>query len=90
MKISGIRRTLETLVLCAIVAGSFFSEPFFLSAARGEDVSLPQAGKRIALVIGNGSYPLSPVRTAVADAKAIAELLKAGGFDVIYSEDAQH
>ncbi|WGD56339.1 SUMF1/EgtB/PvdO family nonheme iron enzyme [Bradyrhizobium sp. CB1650] len=87
MKLSGIGRI---LVLCATVTATSFSQPFFLSAAQGQNVSAPDAGKRVALVVGNGSYPLSPVRTAVADAKAIAELLKAGGFDVIYAQDAGH
>lgn len=77
------------VVLCALVAGAFIPQLFFLSPARSQDTSAAQAAKRVALVIGNGSYALSPVRTAVADAKAIAELLKAGGFDVVYAQDAR-
>ena len=53
---------------------------------RGGSAGIEQ---EVALVIGNGSYPTSPVGTAVADAKAIAELLKAGGFDVVYAQDAR-
>src|SRR3954452_11770114 len=91
MKLSGMGRALKVLVvLCAFAAGAFIPQLFFFLPARGQNASAAQADKRVALVIGNGSYPQSPVRTAVADAKAIAELLKAGGFDVIYSEDAQH
>ncbi len=91
MKLSGMSRTFKVLVvLCALVAGAFIPQLFFLSAARGQNASVAEAGKRVALVIGNGSYPQSPVRTAVADAKAIAELLKAGGFDVVYAQDARH
>ena len=91
MKLSGMGRALKVLVvLCAFAAGAFIPQLFFLSAARGQNASAAQADKRVALVIGNGSYPQSPVRTAVSDAKAIAELLKAGGFDVVYAQDARH
>ncbi len=45
--------------------------------------SLPAlADKRIALVIGNGSYKESPLRNPVNDAKAMAAILKRLGFDV--------
>jgi hypothetical protein len=42
-----------------------------------------QAGKRIALVIGNDTYQSVPVlKNARADARAVAQALKAAGFEV--------
>src|ERR1700759_3303290 len=75
------------LFFCAILTVTLCSA---FSVARGQSVAGPPASnKRVALVIGNGSYPMSPVGTAVADAKAIAELLKDGGFDVVYAQDTR-
>ena len=75
------------LFFCAILTVTLCSA---FSVARGQSVAGPPASnKRIALVIGNGSYPMSPVGTAVADAKAIAELMKDGGFDVVYAQDTR-
>lgn len=47
------------------------------------------AGKRIALIIGNGAYSQFPLPAATADAKRVAQLLRDGGFDVVYAEDAK-
>ena len=83
-------RTLALRVLfsCAVLAVTL---PSALTVARGQNAGgAPEPTKRVALVIGNGAYPLSPVGTAVADAKAIAELLRDGGFDVVYAQDARH
>jgi len=44
--------------------------------------------RRIALVIGNGNYPSAPLRNPVNDARAVAEALKACGFQVTKLEDA--
>ncbi|HEX7565123.1 MAG TPA: SUMF1/EgtB/PvdO family nonheme iron enzyme [Bradyrhizobium sp.] len=88
MKSPGRTFTLRVLFSCAILALSFYSA---IPIARGEDAGrAPDSGKRVALVIGNGAYPVSPVATALADARAIAELLKDGGFDVVYAQDARH
>ncbi len=43
--------------------------------------------RRIALVIGNGSYPAAPVPTAANDAGLIAQTLQAAGFDVVGARD---
>ena len=52
MKLSGIGRTFEVLVvLCALVAGAFIPQLFFLSAAQGQNASAAQTGKRFALVL---------------------------------------
>jgi formylglycine-generating enzyme required for sulfatase activity len=49
----------------------------------------PPETRRIALVIGNGSYPQSPVISAPGDARAFADVLREGGFDVVYAENAK-
>src|SRR6266704_2908689 len=43
----------------------------------------------VALVIGNGSYPQSPVDSVPGDARAFADVLRDGGFDVVYAENAK-
>lgn len=46
------------------------------------------AEQKIALVIGNAGYPTSKLRNPVNDAKAMADKLKALGFDVTLRTDA--
>src|ERR1700739_4136226 len=46
-----------------------------------------QQEKRIALVVGNGSYSQAPLATAANDAGLIAQTLQAAGFDVIGARD---
>jgi formylglycine-generating enzyme required for sulfatase activity len=48
-----------------------------------------ETSRRVALVIGNGSYPQSPVSSAPGDARAFADVLRDGGFDVVYAENAK-
>ena len=50
--------------------------------------STPAETRRVALVIGNGSYPQSPVASVPGDARAVADVLREGGFDVVYAENA--
>jgi formylglycine-generating enzyme required for sulfatase activity len=57
------------------------------TAAFGQ--STPAESRRIALVIGNGAYPQSPVISAPSDARAFADVLREGGFDVVYAENAK-
>ena len=45
--------------------------------------------RRVALVIGNGSYPQSPIGSLPGDARAFADVLRDGGFDVVYAENAK-
>jgi formylglycine-generating enzyme required for sulfatase activity len=78
-------RAFQALLLAGLVNSAFFVAP----SALGEEATVLQPGKRLGLVIGNSSYPLSPVNTAIADAKAVAGLLSDGGFDVVYVEDAR-
>lgn len=49
----------------------------------------PAEPKRVALVIGNGAYPQSPIASAANDARAFADVLREGGFDVVYAENAR-
>ena len=48
-----------------------------------------ETSRRAALVVGNGSYPQSPVGSAPGDARAFADVLRDGGFDVVYVENAR-
>ncbi|MBI4988535.1 MAG: caspase family protein [Rhodocyclales bacterium] len=47
----------------------------------------PESLKRVALVIGNGAYPVSPLKNPVNDARAISRALKDLGFDVTHREN---
>ena len=49
----------------------------------------PAEPRRVALVIGNGAYPQSPIASAPTDARAFADVLREGGFDVVYAENAR-
>jgi hypothetical protein len=48
-----------------------------------------QDGKRVALVIGNDAYALSPLRNAVNDARAVEIALRGAGFRTILVENAR-
>jgi formylglycine-generating enzyme required for sulfatase activity len=56
--------------------------------AFGQNVAA-EAPRRVALVIGNGSYPQSPVGSLPGDARAFADVLRDDGFDVVYAENAR-
>ncbi|WP_167730330.1 caspase domain-containing protein [Terasakiella sp. SH-1] len=45
-------------------------------------------GPRIALVIGNSDYRISPLRNPVNDARLMSKTLRSLGFDVIHEENA--
>jgi formylglycine-generating enzyme required for sulfatase activity len=57
--------------------------------AQGAGQGTSAEPKRVALVIGNGSYPQSPIASAPGDARAFADVLREGGFDVVYAENAR-
>jgi len=46
------------------------------------------AGRRLALVIGNGAYKGSPLKNPVNDARDMAATLRSLGFEVIHKENA--
>lgn len=48
----------------------------------------PAEPARVALVIGNSSYRDAALADAVADARAVAEVLRQGGFEVVTAENA--
>src|SRR5689334_6930852 len=75
------------LLLVTLLAVVFTSLETAYTAAQDATASPP--GKRIGLVIGNDAYPSSPLTTAIASAKAMAALLRDGGFDIVYAEDAK-
>ncbi|MBI5898634.1 MAG: caspase family protein [Rhodocyclales bacterium] len=56
------------------------------ASARG-DSSPPVAGKRLALVIGNGGYRDAPLKNPVNDARALAAGLSTLGFEVMKGEN---
>ncbi|MBZ5583976.1 MAG: caspase family protein [Acidobacteriia bacterium] len=45
-------------------------------------------GKRIALIIGNNAYSISPLQNAVNDARALDKALRGAGFQTILRENA--
>ncbi|MDX8480042.1 caspase domain-containing protein, partial [Mesorhizobium sp. VK24D] len=57
---------------------------FAVSAASG---ALAQGEKRLAFVIGNGSYKTGELATVANDAGLIAQTLQAAGFDVVGARD---
>ena len=44
---------------------------------------------RVALVIGNGAYAQSPIEDSVSGARQVADVLRQGGFTVLYLENAR-
>jgi hypothetical protein len=59
----------------------------FLLAALAATAFPAAAAKRIALVIGNGSYKDAPLKNPVNDARAMAEALKSQGFEVLLKQN---
>lgn len=49
-----------------------------------------EEGKRIALIIGNNNYSMSPLRNAINDARLMDKALRAAGFKTIVREDAAY
>lgn len=47
----------------------------------------PPAGRRIALVIGNGAYKSAPLKNPVGDAEAVAASLRQLGYEVVLRRD---
>ena len=64
-------------------------------AAQAQDRTLSVAspessGQRLALVIGNSAYKVGPLRNPANDARAMANALRATGFDVMHGENLSH
>ncbi len=60
----------------------------FLTVASA--ASAQEEGKRVALIIGNNNYTVSPLRNAINDARAMDKALQAAGFKTILKEDASY
>jgi hypothetical protein len=67
---------------CAMALGALCASSPVSAAAQGES--------RVALVIGNASYPESPLKNPVNDARAMALTLRALGFETIVRENASY
>lgn len=59
------------------------------SGVAGKHAALASESARVALVIGNGAYPEARIDEAAGNALAVAEVLRSGGFDVVYAENAR-
>jgi tetratricopeptide (TPR) repeat protein len=71
----------KTLVSLNSVLTLAFLMAFAPASARAQE------GKRVALVIGNNTYALSPLRNAVADARILDQALRNAGFKTILREN---
>ena len=56
-------------------------------SAQSDDQRSSQSERRVALVIGNGSYSEAPLPNALNDSRLVAASLRALNFDVDYVED---
>jgi hypothetical protein len=62
--------------------------PLAFLAVCAPAVGLAQEGKRVALVVGNNTYPMAPLRNAVNDARLMDQALRNAGFRTILVENA--
>jgi hypothetical protein len=62
--------------------------PLVLLAALAPPAAMAQEGKRVALVVGNNTYPLAPLRNAVNDARLMDQALRNAGFRTVLVENA--
>lgn len=68
----------------------FLFTPVLLASATDDDrgIKRNKGEKRLALVIGNGAYPDSPLKNPPNDAKDMGDTLRALGFEVILLQNA--
>jgi hypothetical protein len=64
------------------VAGLLLVASAATAQDRGVGVTSATSERRVALVIGNNAYALTPLQNAVSDAKAITDVLRDSGFQV--------
>jgi uncharacterized caspase-like protein len=81
------RRWLYALEAAGLLLAFLLSAAFAAPPAPVIDLT-PAAERRVALVIGNGSYKSAPLKNPVNDAEAMSAALKGLGFEVIVKEDA--
>src|SRR4051812_32265669 len=60
---------------------------FFLA---GVGLAAAEEGKRVALIIGNNNYSMSPLQNAINDARLMDKALRAAGFKTILREDTTY
>jgi len=60
-----------------------------LLAAFAPSLHAQEIGKRLALIIGNDAYSISPLKNAVNDARAMDKALKSAGFQTVTIENAR-
>jgi uncharacterized caspase-like protein len=73
--------------LCSAAVSAAISLTVAGAAAQAQGV-VPQGGRRLALVVGNDTYPASPLQNARNDARSMAATLRELGFTVMVLEDA--
>jgi tetratricopeptide (TPR) repeat protein len=64
--------------------------PLVFLALLAPCVGRAQEGKRFALVVGNNTYPMAPLRNAVNDARIMDKALRNAGFRTILVENATY
>jgi formylglycine-generating enzyme required for sulfatase activity len=60
-----------------------------VSGALAKESTRADSPSRVALVIGNETYPEAAIDGAVKSARAVADVLRQGGFEVVYAENAK-
>jgi uncharacterized caspase-like protein len=80
------RRALVRMTRTAL--GGWLAAQGVLAASQAQAQAAPTKERKLALVIGNGSYRNGPLKNPVADAKAVTDSLRALGFDVLLRTDA--
>jgi formylglycine-generating enzyme required for sulfatase activity len=85
--LAGRRSILAALALLMSLMAN--ATAFAQGAGQGTGQGTPAEPRRVALVIGNGAYPQSPIASVPGDARAFADVLREGGFDVVYAENAR-
>lgn len=76
-------RRLAVLAGAALLAAGGVGLAWGQGQSRDLSIEAMRTEKRVGLVIGNGAYPRDPLRNPVNDARAIAQALRALGFDVL-------
>ncbi len=68
--------------------GGWLAAQGVLAASQAQAQTASTKERKLALVIGNGNYRNGPLKNPVGDAKAVADSLRALGFDVLLRTDA--
>jgi formylglycine-generating enzyme required for sulfatase activity len=74
--------------LRGLLASIFVICVFAAFAPGWRGASAAEGQKRVALVIANEAYAAAPIANVVSIARDIAQVLRQGGFDLVYTENA--